>query len=118
MKSFLMFVLAIIAVFVFLANLGPLILFGISIFLLYVIYKQFIKAESTASKVVWIILGLLVLSMTVSNVFALIGVVALYFLYVMFRGDKGEKPSASSQETGRNSDPFTNFEREWAELNK
>ncbi|MGJ9383046.1 hypothetical protein [Salipaludibacillus sp. CF4.18] len=61
MKSFLMFVLGIAAVFVFLANLGPLILIGISLFLLYVIYKQFIKSESTFSKVVWIVLGLIVL---------------------------------------------------------
>lgn len=111
MKSFLMFVLGVLVVFVFLANLGPLILFGISLFLLYVIYKQFIKSESTAAKVVWSILGLFVLSMTVSNVFALVGVLALYLLYVMFRGDKEKEKTSSKTE-----DPFVNFEREWAEL--
>ncbi|MGJ9383047.1 hypothetical protein [Salipaludibacillus sp. CF4.18] len=53
-----------------------------------------------------------IISMTVSNIFALVGVLALYLLYVMFRGDKEEKAEKAS----KTEDPFVNFEREWAEL--
>ncbi|TVP87719.1 MAG: flagellar basal body rod protein [Alkalicoccus sp.] len=83
--KFLLFLGIIIAVIVVLANLGPMILFAVGAWLLYVIYRQFAKAESTAAKVGWVIAGLIVLSMTISNVTAIIGVLALYFLYVLYR---------------------------------
>ncbi|WP_416151377.1 flagellar basal body rod protein [Salipaludibacillus sp. HK11] len=121
MKTFLMFLLAMVALFIFLANLGPLILLGISVFLLYLIFKQFAKATSTGAKVMWVILGLIVLSMTISNVFAIVGLLALYLLYVVFKNEKEtpQSPSTgSSSTTHTKSDPFTNFERQWAELNK
>jgi len=117
MKTFLLFLLAIVALFIFLANLGPLVLLGIGVFLLYVIFNKFTKAESTGAQVMWVILGLIVLSMTVSNVFALVGLLALYILYLMFKKDKegSDGPQTSAKKT---SDPFTNFENQWAEMNK
>ncbi|PYZ93650.1 flagellar basal body rod protein [Salipaludibacillus keqinensis] len=120
MKTFLLFLAAIVALFVFLMNVGPLILLGVGVFLLYVIFKQFVKATTTGAKVMWIILGLIVLSMTVSNLFALVGLLALYVLYVMFRrGPKEEgMPPEKNRSTQRTRDPFTNFEQQWAELNK
>lgn len=117
MKSFLLFLAAVVALFIFLANLGPLILFAAGVFLLYVIYKQFIKTDSTAARVMWVILGLVVLSITLPNIFALIGVLALYFLYVLFKKDNGSDTD-SGPARHKNDDPFTNFERQWADMKK
>ncbi|WP_280769796.1 flagellar basal body rod protein [Salipaludibacillus daqingensis] len=120
MKTFLLFLLAIVALFIFLANLGPLILLAVGVFLLYVIFKQFSKAESTGAKVMWVILGLIVLSMTVSNVFAIVGLLALYILYLLFKKEKSDDSGYNTSRSSANesSDPFTNFERQWADLNK
>ncbi|WP_244516665.1 flagellar basal body rod protein [Alkalicoccus daliensis] len=93
--KFLLFLAAIVLVIVALANLGPMILFAVGAWLLYLIYKQFMKAESTAGKVVWIIIGVMVLSMTLSNITALVGVLAIYFLYVLYRSwDDNNKKGA------------------------
>lgn len=116
MKTFLLFLLAIVALFIFLANLGPLILLGVGVFLLYVIFKKFTKAESTGAQVLWVILGLIVLSMTVSNIFALVGLLTLYILYLMFKKNKDGVDDTSEPAVKQSSDPFTNFEREWAQM--
>lgn len=118
MKSFLIFLAVVAALFIFLANLGPLILFAAGVFLLYVIVKQFMKTDSTAAKVMWVILGLIVLSMTISNIFSLVGLVALYLLYVFLKTNKTDGETAAVSRSTRDSDPFTNFERQWAEMNK
>ncbi|MCE7793485.1 flagellar basal body rod protein [Salipaludibacillus sp. CUR1] len=116
MNSFVLFLLAVIALIIFLVNLGPLILFAAGVLLLYVIFKQFMKTESTGAKVFWVISGLIILSMTVSNIYALAGVLALYILYLIFKKDK-EKPE-KARSSNSHEDPFTNFEREWADLKK
>ncbi|MDG5786876.1 flagellar basal body rod protein [Evansella sp. AB-P1] len=91
MKNFLLFVLALIAIIVLLANLGPMIFLAVCIYLLYVIFKQFSKSESMGAKICWIIVGLIVLSMATANSFAIIGVVALIFLYILLKNHHGEK---------------------------
>lgn len=113
-----MFLLAIVALFIFLANLGPLILLAAGVFMLYVIFKKFTKAESTGAQVMWVILGLIVLSLTVSNIFALVGVLALYILYLMFKKDKVGSDDKLEGSAKQSSDPFINFEHQWAEMNK
>lgn len=110
MKTFLLFIAAIVALGIFLANLGPLILFAGGAFLLYVIFKKCVKAQSTGAKVMWIVLGLIVLSMTISNIFGLIGLVALYVLYQLFKKEKTPSRSVNHD------DPFTNFENQWASM--
>lgn len=116
MKKFLLFIVGLVALFILLANLGPMVLLGLSIWLLYVIFKKFVKSESTAGKIGWVVLGLLVLSITLSNIYAVIGIVAIYGLYLIVTnwksGDSGSKKLESKSD-----DPFQNFEREWAELN-
>ncbi|MFA9555968.1 flagellar basal body rod protein [Evansella sp. AB-rgal1] len=114
MKKFLLFVLALIAVVVLLANLGPMILLGVSIYLLYVIFKQFVKSESMLGKIAWVVLGLIVLSMATANLYAVIGLVALYFLYILVKNVKEDKEIEFSKP--ESDDPFTNFERQWKEL--
>ena len=116
MKKFLLFITGLIAVLILLANLGPMILLGVSVWLLYVIFKKFIKSESTVGKIGWVVLGLLVLSISLSNIYAVIGLVAIYGLYLIIKNWKSN--GSSSKKIERTSDdPFQNFEREWAELN-
>lgn len=114
MKKFLLFLVGLVALTVLLANLGPMILLGVSLWLLYVVFKQFMKSDSTPGKVGWVVVGLIILSIAVSNIYAVTGVVAafaLYWIYKKWTSKKEAEPSKSE-------DPFTNFERQWAEMNK
>lgn len=116
MKKFMLFIGGLVALFILLANLGPMILLGLSIWLLYVIFKKFAKSDSTAGKIGWVILGLIVLSITFSNIFAVIGVAAAYVLYLVITNWKKEDDDPVVHEM-KDDDPFTNFERQWAEIN-
>ncbi len=115
MKQFLWFIAGLVALAVFVANLGPMIMLAAGVWLLYVIFKQFMKTDSTAKKVLWVILGFVVLSFTVSNIYAVVGIAAAYVLYIIYRKWK-RNDSFRSEET--QDDPFVNFEKQWAELNK
>ncbi|MBB6454067.1 lia operon protein LiaI [Salirhabdus euzebyi] len=116
MKQFILFVLGLIALFVLIGSIGPMILLGVSIWLLYVIFKQFVKADSSTKKIGWVILGLIVLAITLSNVFAVIGLFAAYGLYLILKEYKKEKWSRTDKPSEK--DPFINFEKQWAELHK
>ncbi|WP_164668178.1 flagellar basal body rod protein [Virgibacillus doumboii] len=117
MKKFMLFVGGLITFFILLANLGPMILLGLSVWLLYVIFKQFVKSDSTAGKIGWIIAGLFVLGIGLSNIYAVIGVAAAYVLYLIYKSWKQEDSDPVGQVVEDN-DPFTNFERQWAEINR
>ncbi|MYL53641.1 flagellar basal body rod protein [Pontibacillus yanchengensis] len=119
MKQFLWFIAGLVALSLVLANLGPMILLGVSVWLLYIIFKKFMKTDSTAKKVLWVVLGLIVLSITVSNLYALIGVAAAYVLYVLYKGWKSKNNDhVVGDSIQKDDDPFINFEKQWAELNK
>ena len=114
MKKFLLFVGGLIAFFVLLANIGPMIILGLSLWLLYIVFKKFVTTDSVAAKIGWIVVGLLVLSISLSNIYAIIGVAAVYVLYLIYKSWK-EEPVVH---TVNDDDPFTNFEREWADFNR
>lgn len=116
MKKFMLFVGGLIALFVLLVNLGPMVLLGLGIWLLYVVFKQFVKSDSTTGKIGWIVAGLLVLGIVLSNIYAVIGLAAAYVLYLIFKNWKKDDndPVVHVME---DDDPFTSFEREWADLN-
>ena len=119
MKSFGVFLIAIIALFILLANIGPMVLFALGVYLLYVIWKKFVVAEETGAKVFWVILGLIVFSITLSNVYAVVGLFAVYVLYVLFfRKDGNEVPRRRQTQSAGESDPFNQFEQEWSTLKK
>ncbi|WP_405102800.1 flagellar basal body rod protein [Oceanobacillus sp. FSL H7-0719] len=117
MTKFVLFIGGLIAFFVLLANLGPMVIFGLSIWLLYIVFKKFMKADAVAGKIGWAIVGMLVLSVTLSNIYALIGVAAIYMLYLIYKNWKGIEDSPVIYEM-KDEDPFTNFEKEWADLNR
>ncbi|MFG6147185.1 lmo0954 family membrane protein [Halobacillus sp. B23F22_1] len=115
MKKFLLFLAALVAAAVLLANLGPMILLGVSVWLLYIVFKQFMKSNSTAGKIGWVILGLIILSVAVSNIYAVIGLAAAYAIYLIVKNwtSPKEEPAVTQSD-----DPFINFEKQWSELNK
>ncbi|MGP4076195.1 lmo0954 family membrane protein [Halobacillus sp. K22] len=116
MKKFLLFVAALAALGILLANLGPMILLGVSVWLLYVVFKKFIKSETTAGKIGWVILGLIITSVAISNIYAVIGLAAAYALYLIYKNWNYKEERET--EVFTSNDPFTNFERQWSELNK
>lgn len=120
MKKFLLFVVGLIALSVLLTNVGPMVLLGASIWLLYVVFKQFLKTDSIFKKIGWIVLGLIILSITMSHIYAVIGFAAAYVMYLIYKEWK-EKKTDFQINNGfdkNEDDPFTNFEKQWAELTK
>ncbi|ASK62784.1 flagellar basal body rod protein [Virgibacillus phasianinus] len=117
MKKFVLFVGGLVALMVLLSTLGPMVFLAVSVLLLYVIFKQFAKSDSTIGKVGWVIAGLIVLGIAFSNIYAVIGVVAAYALYLIIKNWKNDKTEAAGYEKVEEDDPFKNFERQWAELN-
>jgi|SRR5690625_1531931 len=114
MKQFLLLTCALIALIILFVNLGPLILLVACVWLLYVIWKQYVKSKSTGAKIGWVILGLIILSIGLSNIYAVIGLVALYVLYIIYQKWHEEKQSPIDDAT----DPFINFEEQWKEFSK
>lgn len=116
MKKFGLFIAGGIAALIFLSTIGPMLALTFSIILLYFIYKQFLKAESTGGKITIGIIGLIVLAVSIPNIPALIGVGAAYVLYLVYKNWNTNKPSFRTSEPDQ--DPFTNFDRQWNELKK
>lgn len=114
MKKFGLILAGGIAAIVLLSNLGPMIGLAISIAILYLVFKQFIKATSTWEKAGWGILGIIALLASASNIPAIIGIAAAYVLYLVYKNWNEKKAAA----THSSSDPFENFEKQWSELNK
>jgi lia operon protein LiaI len=117
MKKFLLFLGGLAALMILLVNLGPMVLLALSLWLLYIIFKKFLESDSAAGKIGWVILGLFILSITFSNIYALIGVAAGYALYLIYKNWKKDEDDFNVELVG-DGDPFTNFECEWADLKK
>lgn len=113
MKKFGLFLVGVIALMVVLANVGPLISLALCLVILYFGFRQYVKAESTGAKVAWAILSIIMLMVSISHFPAIIGLVAVYILYVVYKKWKEEDKVVVEQ-----ADPFMNFERQWQELNK
>ncbi|WP_071458522.1 lmo0954 family membrane protein [Bacillus massilinigeriensis] len=114
MKKFGLLVAGGIAAIVLIANIGSLIGLAISIVLMYLVLKQFLKAGSTFKKVMWAILGLVILSTAIGNVPAFFGLAGAAVLYLVYK--KWSEPKTFDFK--EDNDPFDNFEKQWAELNK
>jgi lia operon protein LiaI len=112
MKKFGLVLAGGIAAIVLLSTLGPMVGLLISLALLYFIYKQFLKAESTGGKIGLGTIGVIFLMASISNAPAIIGVVAAYILYLVYKNWNSSKRSVIKEE----SDPFVNFEKQWNEL--
>ncbi|MGP7818322.1 lmo0954 family membrane protein [Niallia sp. 01092] len=113
MKKFGLFLIGAVAAIILLSQLGPLIGLVISGAILYLVFKQFLKSSTTWEKVLWGIAGVVMLGITASHLPAILGLAAAYILYVVFK--KWNNASGTSK---KDNDPFANFEKQWAELNK
>jgi lia operon protein LiaI len=112
MKKFGLLVAGGIAAIILLSTIGPMVGLLVSLVLLYFIFKQFLKAESTGGKIGLGIIGLIVLVASLHNAPAIIGVGAAYVLYLVYKKWNGNKHSMKKEEA----DPFANFEKQWNEL--
>lgn len=111
MKKFGLLIAGGIAAFVLLSNIGPLVALVISAVILYFVCKQFLKADSLLMKIGWGIIGLIALMASASNLPAILGIVAAYVLYLVYKKWNETKSTRVEEQ-----DPFTNFEKQWAEL--
>ncbi|RSK26002.1 phospholipid carrier-dependent glycosyltransferase [Bacillus sp. HMF5848] len=120
MKKFGLLLLAVIAGFALLASVGPLVGFIICLVIMYYAFKGFMKTDSTVKKVLWAIVGLIALSAAASNFPAIVAIVAAIVLYMVYKNWNKQKEvmTPTSTVSKQESDPFTNFEKQWAELHK
>jgi lia operon protein LiaI len=114
MKKFGLLLAGGIAAIILLSSIIPMVGLAISLLILYYIYKQFLKTNTTGGKIALGIIGFIVLMASISNVPAIIGVVGAYVLYLVYKNWNNQKHAVVKNE----SDPFINFENQWMELNK
>ena len=112
MKKFGLVLAGGIAAIILLSTLGPMVGLLISLAILYFIYKQFLKAESTGGKIALGIIGVIFLMASISNAPAIIGLVAAYILYLVYKKWNSSQLAVIKEE----SDPFVNFEKQWNEI--
>lgn len=117
MKKFFILLVGGIAAIVALSMIGPLVGFALSALLIFMGMHYYLKSKSTFAKVFWIVIGIVGVLSAISNIPAIIGVAALIILYVLYKKWKNEEVSFSASNL-KESDPFTNFEAEWAKLTK
>ncbi|HZG71684.1 MAG TPA: hypothetical protein VEY51_09130 [Chondromyces sp.] len=104
MKKILFVLAVIVLACVFFANLVPLVGLVISGGIVHFAAKQFLQSETTFKKVIWGSVGIVALVVSVSNLPAIIGALALGVLYYMYKSSKEEEVT------------FTHFEHHWKEL--
>ncbi|MFY4774012.1 flagellar basal body rod protein [Metabacillus sp. RGM 3146] len=114
MKKIVLLVLGAIAALIVVANLGHLIGMAISLGILYFAVRGFIKAHSAGRKVLWAIAGFIGLSLSATNIPALVAIAAIYVMYVIFKKWSSEK----AKTTASKNDPFMNFEKQWEEMKR
>lgn len=113
MKKFGLLLIGGISAMILLSTIGPMIGFLVSIALLYFIFKQFLKTDSTGGKIGLGIVGFFILMASIHNAPAIIGVVAAYVLYLVYK-----KWNENKQVIVKETDPFVNFEKQWNDINK
>ncbi|QOR66977.1 flagellar basal body rod protein [Cytobacillus suaedae] len=114
MKKFGLLLAGGIAAIILLGNLPAVIGLAISLVIMYYAVKGFMKTDSAAKKVMWAAVGLVALTITASNVPAIFGIAAAYVLYLVYKNWNNKEVVITEE----SSDPFTNFEKQWAELKK
>ncbi|MEI5908643.1 flagellar basal body rod protein [Bacillus spongiae] len=112
-KKLGLIVLGVTAGIVLIANMGPIIALAISLVIVYFSYREFMKSASTGGKVLWAFIGFIALIASATNAPAIIGLVAAYLLWIVYKNWNTQK-DGEPEDFG--DDPFTGFEKEWAKL--
>ncbi|QCR32059.1 ABC transporter permease [Lysinibacillus sp. SGAir0095] len=118
MKKLFLLVVGAIAAIVALSMLGPLVGFAFSALLIYLGMHYYVKSNSGFGKVFWVALGLIGILTAISNVPAIIGLAAIFTIYLLYKKWNNEEVSFRGAKVLKEDDPFTNFETEWAKLTK
>lgn len=113
MKKFLLYCGIIIAALIAFASLLPVAGLLISGVLVAAGLHLYTEAQSIFTKVMSIVLALAGLISALSNIPGFIGIVAIALMYYFYKATKNKSHSIV-----KTNDPFTNFENEWANLNK
>ena len=114
MNKFMLYACITIAAIIALCMIGPMLGIAVSALLLYGGIHLYTKNTSTLSKVFSIILLIIGITSGLSNIPGLIGIAAVIAVYYLYKKIKDEDITV----TKSSDDPFTNFEKEWANLNK
>lgn len=88
MKKLLLLLAAVVLVFIILGTLGPLLGLAFALAFVFLGMHYYVKSNSVFSKVIWIFIGLIGLLMAVSNIPALVGLVAIVLLYALYKNGK------------------------------
>lgn len=113
MKKFFMYGAIALAAFIGLIALIPVMGILFSGLLVAAGVHFYTKSESQLGKVLSIVLIIAGAISGLSNTPGIIGILAIATTYYLYKGTKNETNSV----TPASNDPFTNFEKEWANLN-
>ena len=116
MKKFFLYSAGFIAAMIALALLAPVVGLLISGLLLAAGLHYYTESTSTFGKVMSLVVALAGLVSALSNIPGFIGLVAIAVIIYIYKSRKNEKVEILTNT--KEEDPFTNFEREWANLNK
>lgn len=114
MKKFFLYSAGFVAAIIALGLLAPVVGLLVSGLLLAAGLHYYTESTSTFGKVMSLVVALAGLISALSNIPGFIGLVAIGLLFYIYKTRKNEKVEIFSKDQ----DPFTNFEREWANLNK
>lgn len=114
MMTLILFGVAFVLGLVVLTNVLPLLALAFTTFVALMSLKAFMKTDSTIAKLWWGSIVFVAVVITVSNIPAFIGLLAVIGLYMLYRNGKREEPAQQVVEA----DPFENFEKEWDKLMK
>lgn len=113
MRKVMITIGTIIAVVIAISLLGPFLGLALSAAITYASIHFYLKATSTVGKVIFVILGICGILSALSNLpgfIALFAIAAIYYLY--------KKPNNGRKTSSKSNDPFTNFEKQWSEIQK
>jgi len=114
MKKIGLLLIGALAVFVLFSSIVPILAFAVSVIVLYLVFKEFMKTDSPVWRIVLGITGILLLISAAANIPAILGLVAIYVLYLVYKKWKDMKAASDYDDQ----DPFKNFERQWREFDK
>lgn len=114
MKKLGLLLIGALAVFVLFSSIVPILAFLVSVVVLYLVFREFLKTDSPGWRIVLGITGILLLISAAANIPAVLGLVAIYVLYLVYKKWKEIKEASDYVDN----DPFKNFERQWREFDK
>nr|WP_106784550.1 ABC transporter permease [Lysinibacillus timonensis] len=117
MKKLLIILAGGVSLIIALSMVGPMIGLAFSAFIVFAAMHFYLKSNTTFSKVMWILLGIIGLFSAIANIPAIIGIVAIVILFVLYKKWKDEDVKFNFK-SSKNDDPFMNFEQEWTNLTK